>query len=170
MAVDVSQVSYFAPILAYLLVAVVVGAILWKTKLLGDSKWFAIFIALFIATLFISVGGVRAFVQTIVPWFALLMVSLFFLLLIIAFVGKPAKAMTKGIGIAAVVFFVIIFLVSGFFVYSDIVVKYIPGPFYGQGADPSVLYFANWLYSSRVVGGILLLLASALVAWILTRK
>lgn len=152
MAVDVSPIAYFAPILAYLLVAVVISAVLVKTKLISESPWVNVFVALFIATLFVSAGGVRTFVEVLTPWFALLMISMFMLLLLMGFVGEPLKGMIKGTGIVFIVLFAVVFLVSGFVVYSDLLVGF------------------EWLYSSRVIGGILLLLASGLVSWIVVRS
>lgn len=170
MVVDVSPIAYFAPILAYLLVAIVISAVLVKTKIISESSWVNVFVALFVATLFVSAGGVRTFVEVLTPWFALLMISLFMLLLLVGFVGDPLKGMIKGVGIVFVLLFAVVFLISGFVVYSDLLVKYLPGPSYGVGADPDVLYAFDWLYSSRVMGGILLLLASGLVSWIVVRS
>ena len=169
MVVDVSPVSYFAPIITFLLVALVVGVVIWKLKFLGESKWVAVFVALAISTLFISAGGAMQFVQAIVPWFALLLISVFFLMLLLGFIGKPLEKMSNGIGVVVVILFAILFLVSGFVIYSNIIVSYIPGPFYGYQGDPALLYFTDWLYSPRVVGAVLLLAVSALVSWILVK-
>ncbi len=166
MAVDVSPIAYFAPIFAYLLVATVISAVLVKTKLISESPWINVFVALFVATLFVSAGGVRTFVEVLTPWFALLFISLFMLLLIMGFVGKPVENFYKGLGAVFIGIFALIFLISGFFVYSNVLIKYIPGPTYGLGADPNFLYFTDWFYA-RALGGVLLLIVSALVGWVL---
>jgi len=168
--VDISFINYFAPILAFLLVTIVIAAILIKTKLLGDNKWVQVFVALFIASIFVSVAGARQYVLNIVPWVAVLIVALLLVFLIVGFVGKPLADMHKGIGVVFLILFGIVFVVAGFFVFSEVLVKYIPGPSYGVGASPEGLYFTNWLYSPRVMGAIVLVVLSAIVAWVLVKE
>ena len=156
MAIDVSWISYFAPILAFLIVFVILFALLNRTKLIGENTWLQLFISFLIASIFVSAAGVRDYVLTITPWFALLIVSLFFVLFIIGFVGKPSEFMQKGIGIAFVLVLIVIFLVSGFIVFSDVIGPYLPG---NPGGD--------LIYTSRVFGALLLLVICAVVSWVL---
>ena len=65
MAADLSAITYFAPIAAFLLVFIVIFAVLIKTRLLGTNKWMLIFLAFLIASIFISVAGARQYIQTI---------------------------------------------------------------------------------------------------------
>src|SRR3989338_5683657 len=124
MAVEVAGISYFAPLLAFLIVFIVVFALLNKTKILGEEKFVQLFVSFLIATIFVSAAGVRDYVLTITPWFAVLVISLFFVLLIMGFVGKQADFMQKGVGITAIIVLVIIFLVSGFIVFSGAILPY----------------------------------------------
>lgn len=167
---EISAIAYFAPIAAFLLVFIVSFAILAKTKLLGESNFVQLFISLLISALFVSAIGVREYVQTIVPWFAVLLISLFLVLALVGFVGKPAEFMQKGIGIVFVVLLGFVFLVSAFVVFSDVLVNYIPGPFYGAGGDVRALLFTDWLYSPRVLGALSLIIISAVVSWILVKS
>lgn len=169
MAVDVSSVAYIAPVIVYLLVALVTGAVLFKIKILGDSKFVNVFVALFIATIFVSTAGVIDFVAKMVPWFAVLLIAVFLLFVLLSFIGR-VDDFSKGIGVVGVILFALIVLISGYAVFSHFIISYIPGPYYGYGADPQALYFTDILFSPRVLGGILLLAASALVGWILTKK
>ncbi len=159
MAVDITWIGYFMPLLAFLIVFVILFALLNKTKLLGEHLLVQLFVSFLVATIFVSAGGVRDYVLTITPWFAVLVISLFFLLFIIGFVGKPSEFMEKGIGIAAVLILVIIFLISGFFVFSEIVSPYLPG---GGRVEA--------IYSSRAIGALLLLGISAIVSFVLVRQ
>lgn len=161
MPVDVSGFSYFAPILAFLVVFVIMYAILARIKLFGDnaSPWVLLFVSFLVATIFVSAAGVRDYVLTITPWFAALLISLFFMIFLLRFVGKDVAFLEKGSGVAAVLVLVIIFLVSGFIVFSDFLGPYLPGGASAQG-----------LYSSRAVGALLLLVISALVSWVLVKK
>jgi hypothetical protein len=166
MAVDISGISYFAPIAAFLLVFIVSFAIFHKTKILGESKFIQIFISFIIAVLFVSAAGVRVYTQVIIPWVAVLLISLVFIMAITTFIGKDMEFLHKGIGIGAVILLAIIFLVSAFFVFSHVITSYLPGQNFGSGADPNVITFLDWLYSPRVIGAILLVIISAAVSWI----
>ncbi len=169
MVVDVTGIGYFAPILAFLIVAVVVFAVLMKTKLLGDSAWGNAIVALILATVFVSAAGVRDYVLTITPWFAALVVSLFFILFLIGFVGKPIEGMTKGMGGFFVIVLIIIFLVSGFVVFSEFIKPYLPGSS-GVGADPELFRISREIFEGRVFGAILLLGVGIGVLWILVKS
>ena len=167
MAVEVAGISYFAPLLAFLIVFIIVFALLNKTKILGEEKFVQLFVSFLIATIFVSAAGVRDYVLTITPWFAVLVISLFFVLLIMGFVGKQADFMQKGVGITAIIVLVIIFLVSGFIVFSGAILPYLTG----GGDNPLINYFiGQGVYSSRVFGALLLLVISAVVSWVLVRQ
>lgn len=159
MVADISGLSYFAPILAFLVVFVVIFALLYKTKLLGENAWFQLFVSFLISTIFVSAAGVRDYVLTITPWFGALVVSLFFILFFIGFVGKPVEGMTKGIGIVFILALIVVFLISGFIVFSDVIAPYLPGGIRAEG-----------IYSSRVVGALLLVGITAIVSWVLVRS
>ncbi|MEK6843957.1 MAG: hypothetical protein AABX83_00875 [Nanoarchaeota archaeon] len=156
MAIDISWISYFAPILAFLVVFVILFALLNRTKLIGENAWVQLFVSFLVATIFVSGAGVRDYVLTITPWFAMLVVSLFFVLFIIGFVGKPAEFMQKGIGASFIFVLIVIFLVSGFIVFSDVLGPYLPG-------NPA----GDIIYTSRVFGALLLLVICAVVSWVL---
>ena len=138
---DVSALGYFAPIAAFLLVFVVVFAVLYKLKLVGDSKWVQLFISLLIASIFVSAAGTKDYVLTVIPWIAVLIISLFFILLLTGFIGEGAK-MGKGLGIAILIILALIFLVSAFVVFNDVLL--FPG---GQVSDEtpigSLIFFTT---------------------------
>ncbi|MBI2451650.1 hypothetical protein HYV50_01065 [Candidatus Pacearchaeota archaeon] len=169
MPADLSAISYFAPILAFLIVFLIVFSVLIKTKILGENKWFVLFISFIIATIFISTAGAVKYIGTIVPWFAVLLVSLAFLLVIIGFVGKPAESFTKGIGVAFIIILALVFIISAFFIFSYLFTPYIPGPGYGSGLDEKTLFALDTLYSSQILGAILLIVISAIVSWVLVK-
>jgi hypothetical protein len=169
MAVDLAGFSYFAPILAFLIVFIIMFALLHKTKLLGEVVWFNLFISLFVAAIFVSAAGVRDYVLTITPWFGALVVSLFFILFIVGFAGKDVEFLHKGIGIFFVIVLILVFLVSGFIVFSDVLLPYLPGSS-GAGADPGVFSLTREIYGTRVFGAILLVAISAVVSWVLVRS
>jgi len=169
MPADLSAITYFAPIAAFLIVFIVLFAVLTKTKLLGDNKWVVLFVSFLIASIFVSVAGARQYIQTIIPWFAVLIVSLFLILILVGFIGKPAAFLNKGVGVAFVILLAIAFLISGFMIFSNVLVSYLPGPGFGTGDNFEATIALDWLYSPRVAGAILLILISAGVSWILVK-
>ncbi len=166
--VDITGISYFGPILAFLIVLAILFALLNKTKLLGESLFVQIFVSFVVATIFVSAAGVRDYVLAITPWFGVLIVSLFFILFIIGFVGKPVESMTKGVGIGAVIVLIIVFLVSGFIVFSDFIGAYLPGST-GAGADPNLFKLSREVYNTRAFGALLLLIIGVGVSWVLVK-
>ena len=169
MAVDISGITYFAPLLAFLIVFVILFALLKKSSILGESTFVQLFMSFIIATIFVSAAGVRNYVLTIAPWFAVLVIALFFILFLLAFVGKSTEFMHKGIGITFVILLAIVFLVSGFVVFSQSIYPYLPGSS-GYGADPNIILLLNWLFTGRVAGALALVAVSALVSWVLVRE
>ncbi|RMD67362.1 hypothetical protein D6817_01835 [Candidatus Pacearchaeota archaeon] len=170
MVADISAVTYFAPIAIFVLVFVIIAAVLNKTKLLGEHAFLNLFVAFLIATLFVSAAGAFEYVGTIVPWFAVLVVSMVFLLAITGFVGDPMKSWNKGIGAAFVIIMTLVFLVSGFVIFSSLIAGFLPGPTFGQNLAPETVVFLSWLYSPRIAGAILLIIVSALASWVLVKS
>jgi hypothetical protein len=163
--IDLSGISYFLPLLSFLLVFVVIFAILQKTKIF-ENKWLQLFTSFLFSTIFVSFVGARSYVINVIPWFAVMVVCLFLILFLISFVGKPLEGWNKGMGILFVVALLLVFLVSALFVFSSVIGPYLPGGDAGS-ANSDVIRFLGWAYSSRVAGGFLLLIISALVSWVL---
>jgi hypothetical protein len=167
MVADLTSVSFFAPIAAFLLVFIVVFAVLHKLELIGDSKWANIFVSFLIASVFVSAAGTKDYVLTVIPWIAVLIVSLFFILMLTGFIGEGAK-MGKGLGIAVLIILVLIFLVSAFVVFNDVLL--LPGGPVSEDTGIGSLVFFDWLYSERVIGALVLIIASAIVTWVLVKS
>lgn len=161
---DISGITYFLPILSFLLVFVVSYAVIAKSKVI-EQLWLQIFVSFALATIFVSAVSARDYVLNIAVWFAVLLISLFLIMLILGLAGKDVAFMHKGIGIAFVVATLIMFVVSAIFVFGDYFTPYLPGGD-SNGGNTHVLTFTNWLYSPRVGGAILLLVVSGLVAWV----
>ncbi len=169
MAVDISALGYFAPILAFLIVMIVLFALLNKTELLGKHLFVQIFTSIVVATIFVSAAGVREYVLTITPWFGALIVSLFFILLFTGFVGKPIEGMNKGVGVAFVIVLMLIFLVSGFVIFSEVIGPYLPGGD-SANANPELFRVSREIYTTRAFGAVLLLAVGGVVSYVLYRS
>ena len=165
--VDLSGIQYFLPLLSFLLVFVVTLAFLMKTKMVG-GKFMEFLISFIIAIIFVTFVGPQKFIQNIAPAIAVLVVCAFFILLLAGIFGKDLAFMNKGMGIIFVIILFVVFIVTAFVVFSSSITPYLPGG-NPAGADPNVSLFSDWLFSSRVGGAVLLLIVSALVAWVLVK-
>ncbi len=168
MPADISAITYFAPILSFLMVFVLMFALLAKTKILGEEKFIQLFISFLIATIFITAASVRQLVLDVVPWFAVFVVALFFILALAGFIGK-GTLIGKGVGWIFIVLIVSLFVISGIKIFSTTFTSYLPGPSYGLGGNSGMLYFTDFIYSARFLGAALLLGVAALVSWVLVK-
>ena len=131
-----------------------------------------IFLSFVIATIFVTGSSVRQLVLNVIPWFGVLLIALFLMMVLIGFMGKQDAVIGKGVAWIFVVLLIIIFLVSGIKVFSNSLAPYLPSATYEQvsGADPNLVSFFSWLYSPQVKGFFLLIGVAALVTWLLVRK
>jgi len=168
MPADASAIAYFAPIWAFLAVFIIIFALLAKSKILGESRWLNLFVSFVIASIFISAAGVQQYVLTVVPWMAVLILSLFFILLLIGFVGKMEWFQSK-VGVVAVIVAILVFVVSAIKVFYGVISPYLPGSLNVASAEPNTLIFISFLFSGPVLGAIFLLILSGLVSWVLVK-
>jgi hypothetical protein len=151
MPADITAISFFAPIAAFLLVFIVIFAVLHKLELIGDSKWANLFVSFLIASVFVAASGTKDYVLTVIPWIAILILSLFFVLMLTGFIGDGAK-MGKGLGIVVLIVLALIFLVSAFVVFNDVLL--LPSSVVSEDTEIGSLLFFDWLYSERIIGAV----------------
>ena len=163
--VDLSAISYFLPLFSFLLVFIIVYAVLVKSKIIANNG-LQLFTAFLMATIFVSATGAKDYVLHITSWVALLLASLFFIMLILGLVGKEVEFLHKGIGIAFVVITILLFIISAVVVFSDYFSSYLPWN-NGIGANQDILQVTDWFFSSRIFGAFILLVISGLVSWVL---
>ena len=155
---DISGIAYFLPVLSFLLVFLIVYVFLWKTEIAGEHWFMQTLLSFIVATIFVSAVSARDFVLSIVPWFAILVVVMFLVLLFTGFIGDDMKGMRKGIGIGIMVIMLILFVIAAIFAFQ---------PYYR--GNPFFLGIKNWASQSRVFGAILLILVSIIVSWVLAK-
>ena len=150
---SVSAFGYFVPIFAFLLVFIVVYALLAKTGILGGSQAVMLFISFILAAFFIVQASLVEFIQFTSAWFGVMVIGLFFLLVVIAFLpGKePLNFLVKGNWFS----WVVLGLIIALFIISS-------------------AYVFNWAFNWEMVGTwlrgdvggmILLLIIAAVVSW-----
>ncbi len=170
MALDISGLTYFMPVYGFLLVFIIMYALFAKTNIFGGVKFIDFLVAFVIATIFVTATSVRQYVETVVPWIALLIVALFFILLIIGFSQKDITSMMKpGLAWAFIIIVVLVFLIAGIKVFGSVLEPYLPGSS-SEGGNNVLVTLTQFLYSQRFLGSFLLLLIAGLAAWIITKK
>jgi len=167
MAIDISGLNFFIPILSFLFVFVVVYALLAKTKILGESKGILLLISFIIAVVFISFSSLELYVQTILPWFVVLAVVVFLVLLIAGMSTKLDKIMTPTFAWIVVGVLIIIFLIAAIRVFNPV---FHPDLGIASGEGTSMLEQIRDYMGGKVVGSILLIAVAALVSWVITKK
>jgi len=151
--VSLSVIGYFAPIFAFLLVFIVIYALLTKTKVIGNGEPLKLFVSFILSGFFIVEINLVEFVKLSSAWLGVGVISIFFLLVILAFLpGKmPLDFLTKNNWFS----WVMLGLVIAFFIISS-------------------AYVFNWAINFGVVqdwfnsdwfGMILLLVIAAIVSW-----
>lgn len=165
---DISAFEFFLPILAFLVVFLIGFFALKKSKLI-ENAFTESLVAFIIAIILISASGPRAFILAIIPWFSIVLIAMFLVLALGGFLEKGT--LPKGIGKAFMWVMVAIFIITGFFVFSNYILPYLPGfaSLPGNPGNPGLLSAFSWLYSPQVAGALLVLGIGALVSWYLTK-
>lgn len=152
---DVSWLAYYMPLFGFLFVFTVMYAILAKTKVLGEQMGTNLIVSFVFAIIFISFAPGLDYVQTVTPWFVVLVTLLLFFMMIVGLAqGDVDKFMTSKISWAFLGLLAVIFLWSAIVVFN---------PFFQP-------YIDQFRFSDSASGAILLLIIAAAASWVITRK
>jgi len=117
---DISGIEYFMPIIGFLFVLILVFALLKKTKLLGGTGFIDFVVAAIIAVIFSTVSSVRSYVETVTPWFVVLVIAVFFILVILGMTQKDITVFMKPwFGWVFLVILILVFFFSATTVFSS---------------------------------------------------
>jgi len=114
---DVSMIGQLAPVFAFIIVFVLAFALIKKSKILGEHVIFDLLISFIIAIVFASVTGVREIVLSVIPWFAVLLIALFFVLILTTFAcadDVPKKFLVW----LFLILMIVVFLIAGIKVFA----------------------------------------------------
>lgn len=132
--------EFLIPVFLIILIYAVVYAVLSKTKVLGDSANINAFVAAALTALFAVMPGAMEFVSIIAPWFVVMVIVAFSVLLVFMFGGMKGDAVENLFKNSTVYWTIIILsiiiLVGGLTaVYGPIFVGGSPS---GEGAGSSI--------------------------------
>lgn len=165
MAIDISGIFFFMPIISFLFVFLIVWSILVKSSILGDVPWVNLFVGLIMATIFISFSSLDLYVRTVVPWFVVLFICLFLVLLLGGLASKDVMkaAGSKG-GWVAIALLIIIFLIAAIKVFNPV---FHPDLIITSGEGTSLVEQIRYGADGTVFGTLLLIVIAGLVSWVL---
>jgi len=160
MAVEASVgvIGYFMPIFAFMLVFIIIYALLKKTEILGGGEAVMLFISFILASFFIVEASLVEFVQFSSAWFGTLIIMVFFVLAIFAFMPwkEPFEFMSKSSWFS----WVLLALIIAFFIISSAYTFH---------------WAVNWgrvqsWFNTDWFGMILLLIVAGIVSWTIKGK
>lgn len=168
MAIDISGIFFFMPVISFLFVFLIVWSILVRSKILGEAPWVNLFVGLIMATIFMSFSSLDLYVRTVVPWFVVLFVCVFLVLLMGGLASKDMAVFAKGwLGWVAIVLLVIIFLIAAIKVFNPV---FHPDLVITSGEGTSLVEQIRYGADGTVFGTLFLIIIAALVSWVLVKK
>ncbi len=170
MTLDISGIYFFMPVFSFLLVFLIIYAVLAKTKVLGESNGVHLLISFIMAVIFMAFSSMRLYVETIIPWFIVLLVIVFLILLIAGLATKKLDdIMTNKFAWGIIIVFIVILILVAIKVFNPVLHPdlVITG---GENGPGIISQLTELITASNVAGTILLLIIVGAVAWVISRK
>jgi len=168
--VNILGIDLFMPVFSFLFVTLITYLILQKTNVLGGSNFVSALVSFIVAIIFMSFSSLELYVRTIIPWFVVLAVIAFLVLLMAGFVkGDLKDIMTSKVGRVFGIILIGIFLIAAIKVFNpvfhpDLVIT-------SSDQAPGVVHQIKEFFSStKIAGSVLLLIIAAIVAKVITKK
>ena len=154
------------PLLAFFFVFIVSYALFAKTKLLGDSEIVNFFTSFLVAVIFFLSPAATKFTVSTVPWVAVLMFVLAFILLILTFVRGSVDDIVKSPAVALILVaaVLIVFIAAAINVFGPLL-NVISNGEITETSGPLALFL-----TPSVLSAIILLIVAAITTYILTRS
>lgn len=165
-----STLSYFMPLLSFLLVFIVTYAILAKTKILGGNSFIHLFLSFVVSIIFIISPSAQKFAMVSTPWIAVFIVILFFILLMLVFVHGNLDDVVKNpiVPVAIVGVMLVIFIIASVNVFGPLISSYLPGGS-EAGMTEQQAYAKHFFTNPAVIGAVILLILAAIASWVLMK-
>jgi len=167
MPLNFSWLSEGMPLLTFAFAFILIYAVLKKTKILGETGVINVITSLILSIILLAFTSVGNYIANITPWFATIMVILFFFFMFIAFLIKEPAAFLKPLAIVFIIIFALILIVAIFYTFPD-TQAYLPGQS-EDGANSIALTIKHFIFEERFLSGFLLLIIAVIVGFIITR-
>ncbi len=168
MALDISGIYFFMPVFSFLFVFFIIYALLSISKVLGDSKFIHTLISFIVSVVFMSFSSAELYIRQIIPWFVVLTIVVFLILMIAGFT-KNLEAVTKPwFAWLIIIILGIIFIISAIQVFNPVLH---PELVISAGDNPGIIQqFKTFITSSKIAGSLILLIVAGIVSWVVTKK
>lgn len=170
--INLAGLTFLMPIFSFLFVFIIVYAILAKTHILGESKFVNLLIGFIVAIIFISFStatfSTEQYIRTIVPWFAVLLVCVFLVLVLAGLSTKDLGAIMKPwFAWVVIAILIIVFVLAAIRVFNPVFSSQ-----YGvdSGSSPQFISQVGNIFNNQIGGSILLIVIVIIVAWVITKK
>ncbi|MFC1685787.1 hypothetical protein ACFLZZ_02060 [Nanoarchaeota archaeon] len=162
-----TSLIFVMPMLAFLFVFIVSFALLSKTKFLGDNQTTNILVSFLIAVMFVINPPATKVTLTTVPWLAVLMVVLLFIMMILVFVRGSLDDLVKSKVVAAILVaaILLVFLGASVNVFGPLINMISEG-----SLEPAQGTALELFLSPAVIGGVVLLVIAGISYWLLTMR
>ncbi len=156
---DAGIANFLSPVIVLVLLVTLIYAMLVKSKLFGDNKMFAAVIAFAVAFLFLFTPGMTGIIQVFTPWFALLFMSVLFVIMFFIFLGVKEETVVKEV-ISTPTF--VTFAVIAFLIVILVAIGKVYGPVFAVNQQPGFWNaFRRVVFSPRALGMFFLLVVAA---------
>jgi len=165
--IDSGLGEFLIPIFIFILIYAVIFATLKKTKVLGDDININAIVAFVLAALFAVVPGVMDFISIIAPWFVVMVIVAFSIMLVFMFGGVKGETVENIFKNSTVYWTIImlsiIILIGGLTaVYGPFLVGGTPG---GEGPGASI---QKAIFNAKVLTTIIILIIFAFAVRLLS--
>lgn len=154
---NLSGLSFFMPLFSFLFVFLIVYSVMAKTKLLGEEKFTNIFVSFIVSIIFAIMVPSADYVAKVTPWFVILLVSLFLIMMLVSFTPVKLDSFMKP-------WFVWVFVVTLLIIFVVSAARVFPVTF-----DESWGTITKFVTTqSKFAGALILLAVAALVSYLIT--
>jgi hypothetical protein len=160
---DIGLLEFFLPAFYILFIFVILFALLRKSKLLGDNKYLDAIFAIAVTFIIMFSGSPLELINFVTPWYAFLVVFLFMLFLVFAFIGlkeggsRDQDSLMRAVGGAPVILIVavIILMIGMTNVFGNV--------FFPNDEDGVESTTLKTLFHPRVLGAFIILIIVSLL-------
>ena len=153
--IELVGLNFLMPVIVFVFVLLISYAFLKKTNIFGDTPFYWV-ISFILAGVFLSFNSLILYVTTVIPWFVLLILSVFMVLVVAGMCSKNLDwIMGSKLGFVFIGVLVFVLLAVGLRVYNpvfhpDLIIT--PG---GEGSG-ILMQIKDFITDSRWAGSILL--------------
>ena len=162
-----TSLLYIMPFLAFLFVFVVSYALFSKTRVLGESQVTNVLVSFLIAVMFLVNPPATKFTLATIPWIAVLMVVLLFILMILTMVRGKIEDIVQSqiVALILVAAILLVFLAAAVNVFGPLIASISAG-----NLNPVEGTAAQFVFNPALAGAAILIVISLVSYYFLIKK